>query len=71
LQPFASVGKFSAQLVFLPYQMAYAPPCSRVSPLGWYAPGDYVPYRLYQPPLSGKGAVVEAATILGVGYATP
>lgn len=71
LQPFTSIGKFGAQVVFLPYQMAIAPPCSDVSPLGWYAPGDYVPFRLFQPPLSAKGAAVEAATILGVGYATP
>ncbi len=71
IQPIASVARFGAQVVFLPYQMTIKPLDSKIYPLGWYSPGDYVPYRLYQPGWNGKAAAVQAATILGVGYATP
>ena len=71
IQPFASMGLFTLQLAGLPYQMAINHPTEKMYPLGWYAPGDYVPYRLRQIPLSLKGAATEAAVVLGVGYATP
>jgi hypothetical protein len=71
LQPIVSIGKFSGQLIFLPYQMVLNPPTSRISPLGWYAPGDYVPYKMYQAPLNAKAAAVEAALILGVHFGSP
>lgn len=71
LQPFVSIGKFSGQVALLPYQMALNPPWARISPLGWYAPGDYVPYKMYQVPLNAKAAATEAAVILGVKFATP
>lgn len=71
LQPVVSIARFSGQLAFLPYQMTIHPPCSKVSPLGWYAPGDCVPYRCYPIPLNGKAAAVQAATILVPSYALP
>lgn len=71
LQPIVSVGKFSAQLAFLPYQMAIKSPVARVSPLGWYGPGDYSSYRMYQVPWNAEAAAIQAATVLGVGYVTP
>lgn len=71
IQPIASVARFGVQTVFLPYQMAVKPLDAKIYPLGWYSPGDYVPYRFYRPGYNLRGIAVEAATILGVGYATP
>ena len=71
LQPFVSMGLFSLQVAGLPYQMAINHPNEKVYPLGWYSPGDYVPYQLRQIPISGKGIATEAAVILGTGYLTP
>lgn len=71
IQPIASVARFGAQVVFLPYQMTIKPLCSKIYPLGWYGPGEYVPYRCNQPPLNGTAAAVQAATILGFSYALP
>lgn len=71
LQPIASIGRFSGQLAFMPYQMTIHPLCSKVSPLGWYSPGDCVPYRLHQPPLNAKAAAVQTATVLGLSYGLP
>lgn len=71
IQPIASVARFGAQVVFLPYQMTIKPLCSKIYPLGWYGPGEYVPYRCHQPPLNRTAAAVQAATILGFSYALP
>lgn len=71
VQPFASTGLFAFQIAGLPYQMAINPPTEKVYPLGWYSPGDYVPYRLRQIPLSLKATAVEAGVILGLQFATP
>ncbi|MES2792450.1 MAG: hypothetical protein V4719_22730 [Planctomycetota bacterium] len=71
LQTVSSTALFTLQLGGLPYQMAITPPNEKVYPLGWYLPGDYVPYRMRQIPLSWKATAVEAGLILGVGYATP
>lgn len=71
VQPFYSTGLFAMQVVGLPYQMAINPLSEKVYPLGWYLPGDNVPYRIRQIPLSAKGAAVEAGLILGTKFATP
>jgi len=71
VQPFASTALFALQVGGLPYQMAINHPCEKMYPLGWYLPGDNVPYRLRQIPLSWKGAAVEAGVILGTQFATP
>lgn len=71
IQPIASVARFGAQVVFLPYQMTIKPLGAKIYPVGWYAPGDYVPYRLHQVPLNGTAAAAQAATILGFSYALP
>ncbi len=70
-QPFASTFLFALQLGGLPYQMAINPPNEKMYPLGWYLPGDNVPYRMRQVPLSLKGAAVETGVILGTQFATP
>lgn len=71
IQPVASVARFGGQVALFPYQVAMKPLCAKIYPLGWYGPGEYVPYRLYQLPLNPKAVAAEVGTILGVGYVTP
>ena len=71
VQPFASTFLFALQLGGLPYQMAINHPNEKMYPLGWYLPGDNVPYRMRQIPLSLKAAAVETSVILGINGATP
>jgi hypothetical protein len=71
VQPFVSIGKFSVQLIGLPYQMALDPPCKEVYPLGYYRPGEPAPKLFYQVPLNAKAAVVAAAFYSGVGVILP
>jgi len=65
IQPFFSVSKFALQLVGLPYQLSLNPIWDRQYSLGYYRPGEYVPYKYYQIPLNAKAAVVEAGVISG------
>jgi hypothetical protein len=67
LQPFVSGTKFAVQLLGLPYQMVLYPPCTRQYSLGYYRPGECVPYKYYQIPLNAEAALVEAGLIAG-GY---
>lgn len=71
LQPFASVGRFSTQLVGLPYQMAIDGPCKKMYPLGWYRPGDCAPKQIPQIPWNTKAAIVEGAAVTGAIFAFP
>ncbi len=71
IQPIASVARFGTQVVFMPYQMTVKPLNTKIYPLGWYTPGDCVPYRLYKPGYNLKAAAVQTATILGFSYALP
>ena len=71
IQPFASIGRFSTQLVFLPYQMTIDPPCREVYSLGWYRPGECAPKLHYQVPLDCKAAAVQAATVTGLVFLIP
>ncbi len=65
VQPFFSVAKFAVQLVGLPYQLSLFPMWDRQYSLGYYRPGEYVPYKYYQIPWNAKAAVVEAGVISG------
>lgn len=67
-QPFFSIGKFGVQVVGIPYQMVLTPPRSCVYPLGFYRPGDCVPYMYYQIPLNLQAAAVEAGVIAGAYF---
>lgn len=67
IQPVFSGVKFATQLLGLPYQMTIHPCCSRQYSLGYYRPGEYVPYKYYQIPLNVQAAIVEAGVIAG-GY---
>ncbi|MBA3312710.1 MAG: hypothetical protein M3552_11840 [Planctomycetota bacterium] len=71
VQPFVSLGKFSAQLIGLPYQMALDPPCKEVYPLGYYRPGEPAPKLFYQVPLNAKAAVIAAGVYTGIGVVLP
>lgn len=71
VQPFVSVGRASAQLVLLPYQMGIDPPCKRDYALGYYRPGDCAPKLCYQPPLSLRGALLEGAAVTGLVFLLP
>jgi len=68
IQPFVSFGTATAQGVLWPYQSVLYPPCKKQYALGHYRPGDCVPYKYYQLPLSAKAALVEAAAITGGVY---
>jgi hypothetical protein len=70
-QPFFSVGKFSLQLVGLPYQMAIDPPHKRMYPLGFYRPGDCAPKLVHQIPWNTRAALTQAAVTTGFFYVFP
>lgn len=71
VQPFVSVGRFSTQLVGLPYQMAIDGPCKKMYPLGWYRPGDCAPKLIPQVPWNTKAAIVQGAATTGAVFALP
>lgn len=71
IQPFVSVGKFGAQLVGLPYQIALNDPHAKVYPLGYYRPGECAPYKCYQVPLSAHAALGSAAVYTGFAFLFP
>ena len=70
-QPAVSAGKFTTQLIGLPYQMAIDHPHKCVSPLGYYRPGDCAPKLHYQIPFNLRAAVVQAAAVSGVAAVIP
>ncbi len=65
IQPFFSVSKFALQLVGLPYQLSLDPVWDKQYSLGYYRPGEYVPYKYYQIPWNAKALAVEAGVISG------
>jgi hypothetical protein len=64
-QSFVSMGKFGAQLVGLPYQMALDNPHDCRYALGYYRPGDCAPRKHYRVPLNAKAAAVSAPVYAG------
>lgn len=71
IQPFASVGKFSVQLVGLPYQMGIDPPWKRIYPLGYYRPGECAPKLHYQIPWNTRAALIQGGVTTGLFYLIP
>jgi len=65
VQPFVSVGKFGAQLVGLPYQMALDNPHDCRYALGYYRPGDCAPRLHYRVPLNARAAAASAPIYAG------
>lgn len=72
IQPIQSGVRFFGTAPFLPYLATARPPfCRSVSTLGYYRPGDCVPYQRNYPPFSWKGAVVQAGFITGLAFLIP
>jgi hypothetical protein len=71
VQPFVSVGKFSLQLVGLPYQMTIDPVCKKQYALGWYNPGECAPKQTPQIPWNSTAAINQAAVVTGLHFAIP
>jgi hypothetical protein len=71
VQPFVSVGKFGAQFLALPYQMAIDPVWDEQYTLGWYRPGELAPYLFYQVPWNWKAAATAAGTYTGLIFLFP
>jgi hypothetical protein len=71
VQPFVSIGRFSGQLVMLPYQMTLDPINKEVYALGYYRPGDCAPKLRYQVPWNGKAAAVEVGVLTGLFFLIP
>lgn len=71
VQPFVSVGKFGAQFVGLPYQMAIDPVWDEQYTLGWYRPGEPAPRLFYQVPWNWKAAATAAGTYTGLIFLFP
>jgi hypothetical protein len=55
LQPFASIGLFSLQVLAWPYNLIVDPPWEAQYDLGYYRPGDNIPTDTYWLPLHGYG----------------
>ncbi|MFK7820465.1 MAG: hypothetical protein AB8G99_17220 [Planctomycetaceae bacterium] len=68
LQPFASAGRMTTQLIGLPYQMTIDPIHRRRYSLGWIRPGDCAPKLKYRVPFNKKAALVQGAA-MAVGIA--
>ena len=70
-QPMVSAAHFFGTIPALPYLMAANPPRECIYTLGHYLPGSCAPYHVYYPPLSLKGAVVEAGVMTGLFFVLP
>lgn len=71
VQPFVSMGRFTGQLLALPYQMSIDPVKKKVYPLGYYRPGEYTPKRINGIPWNTKAAVTEGLTATGLIFLLP
>lgn len=71
VQPFVSAGRFAVQLVGLPYQMTIDPIRKKTYTLGWYRPGEVVPYKYYQVPWNTEAALRQASVVTGLFFLIP
>lgn len=71
VQPFASAGKFYLQLLGIPYQATIHPLWECQSPLGFYRPGEFAPFKNYQIPWNTRAAVAQGAFATGMVYLIP
>ncbi|WP_298866553.1 hypothetical protein [uncultured Gimesia sp.] len=71
VQPFVSMGRFTGQMLALPYQMSIDPMRKRVYPLGFYRPGEYTPKRTSGIPWNTKAAFTQALAVTGLVFVLP
>ncbi len=71
VQPFVSMGRFTGQLLALPYQMSIDPVRKKIYPLGYYRPGDYTPKRINGIPWNTKAAITQGLTATGLVFLLP
>lgn len=71
VQPFVSTGRFAAQLVGLPYSMTIDPICKKRYTLGFYRPGECVPYLYHQVPFNEDAFVATYAFYSGMFFLFP
>jgi hypothetical protein len=69
--PFISAAHFFASVPALPYKMGVELPWECIYPLGYYRPGDCAPWTVPAPPISARGAAVEAAAATGIIFILP
>lgn len=70
-QPLVSAAHFFGTIPALPYLLAAEPCRECVYTLGHHRPGSCAPLQLHYPPLSLKGAAVEAGVLTGLIFAIP
>jgi hypothetical protein len=66
LQPVVSGVRFYGQLAMLPYQMGIDRPRKCIYTLGYYRPGDCVPFQRQTFPIQLNAAALEVGTIAGL-----
>jgi hypothetical protein len=71
VQPAVSAAHFFGRAVTWPYLMGAFPPHDCTYTLGKGRPGSYMPYYLYRPPVSARGALYEAGAITGLSFFVP
>jgi hypothetical protein len=65
LQPALSLGKFYWDFVTLPYNVGVMGPCACDCQTDYDQPAQPVPYYVYVPPFSWKGAAYQTGAVLG------
>lgn len=71
LQPAVSAGHFASRFIAWPYLAGATPPHRCVYNLGRAPPGTYTPYTLARPPLSLRGAALQAGAVIAVPLIVP
>lgn len=71
LQSLKSVALFAGQFASLPYQMALDPVHERVSPLGFYRPGEAAPCLKRAVPWNKKAVAASAGAYTGLIFLIP
>jgi hypothetical protein len=72
IQPLVSGAHFFLTVPTLPYQVVAHPPCECIYTLGYYRPGDCVPWRRQCPfPWDPRAAAVEAGVAVGLVFLIP
>jgi hypothetical protein len=70
-QPILSGAHFFGSFFIWPYMMGIAPPHECQYALGFYRPGSCAPYMIPPIPLSPRGALLQAGTVVGLVYLLP